>query len=168
MKRSRIVHKNNEIIISSEPSPLIARIILKLIIIISALIPIAAAIAMVISEIDFYFGVLISFILFWGIGIYLIKVFLWNKYGREILSYQPDKISYMADYKYFKDSICEISTDNLEASKVEKESGVIIKISNGDLTIMTVVPITIKEAENIIMETKTLYNSPSKRITYSG
>lgn len=168
MKRARIVHKNNEIIISSQPSPLIARIILKFIIIISALIPIAAVIAMIISEIGFHFGVLISFILFWGIGIYLIRVFLWNKFGREILSYQPDKISYLADYKYFKDSIREISTDNLDASKVEKESGVIVKFSNGESTIMTVLPITLKEAENIIMETKTRYNSPSKRFTYSG
>jgi hypothetical protein len=154
MKKSRIVHKNNEIIISSEPSAFIARIILIVIIIISILIPIAATIGMTITEIGFHFGILISFLLFWGIGIYLIRVFLWNTFGREIILYQPDKISYLADYKYFKDSRHEISTDNLEASIIEKESGGVIKFSNKESTIMTVLPIPLKEAENIIMEAK--------------
>jgi hypothetical protein len=162
MDKPCITYKDNERIIASESSSLFARVFLLLITIVSILIPFGATIVISISDIGFNIGILVSYALFWGIGVFLFRVFLWNSFGQEIITLQDDKIIYIADYRFFKDGRSEISTDGIEAISVHSESKglelVKIKISNGKSSIETVSPIPINDADKFINEIKTRYN----------
>ncbi len=41
----------------------------------------------------------------------MLRIVLWNNFGKEIISLSDDKLSYIADYKYFKDGCRELTTD---------------------------------------------------------
>lgn len=55
------------------------------------------------------FGIVITYILFWGSGIYMTRLLLWNIYGREVYRIEKGKLIYYVDYKYFKDNSKEVN-----------------------------------------------------------
>lgn len=69
------------------------------------------------------FGFLFSLIFSWLCGGYLLRLYLWNTYGREVFVIQSGKLIYYADYKLFKDrnkvisfnkiDICYLNNDEL-------------------------------------------------------
>lgn len=48
------------------------------------------------------FGIIITTIILWSSSFYLLRLFLWNKYGQEVFLYSHHKINYYHDYKFFK------------------------------------------------------------------
>ena len=110
-----------------------------------------------------HIGIAISFIFCWGIGFYLLRVTLWNSVGREVLTLNPDKISYIADYRLFKDGRQEIKTKDLETEIIyEDEPNKPIgrlKLKNKTTSIESVIQTTISELEELKIEIKTRYNN---------
>lgn len=78
-------------------------------------------------------GFIFSIVIFWWVAYYLLKLILWNLYGKEILGTQNDKLFRIIDYKNFqtKDLLPQISIrvkingnykdiDNVEKEKLIK------------------------------------------------
>ncbi|HTF03775.1 MAG TPA: hypothetical protein VK826_07100 [Bacteroidia bacterium] len=95
-------------------TPKSIRIILGVIVLSALLAPIVATISILASGSGLKFGLIVSYIISWAVGYYLLRVILWNTYGKEILTVEQDKFSYYCDYKYFKDAVKEIKTDQLQ------------------------------------------------------
>ncbi|NCP85604.1 MAG: hypothetical protein GW823_12125 [Bacteroidetes bacterium] len=100
------------IVIKGKSTPVLIKIILAIFLVICILMPIGATIFSF-GESGLHIGIVFSFILFWGIGFYLLRVILWNTFGQETLLLNTKKILYLADYKYFKDGKREIGIKNL-------------------------------------------------------
>lgn len=61
-------------------------------------------ITIVTLKIDFTFGSILVVFVAWYISFYFIRLFLWNKYGEEVITLQKNKIEIYYDYKYFVDN----------------------------------------------------------------
>ncbi|MEZ5071254.1 MAG: hypothetical protein R2751_09850 [Bacteroidales bacterium] len=149
----------DEYIVSSEPSPLFARILLLAITIISFLFPIIVTVVIAITEIQYQIGFIVTYMIFWGIGIFLFRAFLWNTYGKEIITCHNDKVSYVADYKYFRDGSCDIPAENLNVYILKRDAKGLIRLSSGDISIQTVSLLPIIELEQIKKEIESRYNT---------
>lgn len=55
------------------------------------------------------FGILISFILSGLVSVFLLRLYLWNKYGKEVFVIKDNSFIYYYDYKLFKDHHKEIT-----------------------------------------------------------
>jgi hypothetical protein len=143
---------NETIAINSEASSLAPRIILLVLTTISFLIPIAATIfAILILELKP--AILITYIIFGLSGYFFLKLYLWNKHGKEILSLKRDKINYHADYKIFIGNKREINSDAVKIeyleSVEEKENFGTLKLSNDNAIIETVIKLPLNDLERI-------------------
>lgn len=119
---SQIQITDNQITILSSRTPLFIRTVLTFIISICGLIPILVAIYMMTIGDGLHFGLAISIIIFWGLGFYLLRILLWNTYGKEILNLDQNKIQYLADYKLFKDGRQELTPDKIEIEIINENS----------------------------------------------
>jgi len=112
----------NKLIIKGSKSPLPIRITLIAVLLICLMIPIAATFLLMSERKGPHLGIFLSFLFFWGIGFYLLRIILWNTFGREILTLEDDKISYEADYRFFIDGKQNISTENIEVVAIPTQS----------------------------------------------
>jgi hypothetical protein len=143
---------NETIAINSDASSLAPRIILLVLTTISFLIPIAATIvAILILELKPV--IIITYIIFGLSGYFFLKLYLWNKHGKEILSLKRDKINYHADYKIFIGNKREINSDAVKIeyleSVEEKENFGTLKLSNDNAIIKTVIKLSLNDLERI-------------------
>jgi hypothetical protein len=162
MKQNQIKIHGSQLTICAKKAPLFIRIVLTLILSILIFIPLAVTFFVLNNEDVPRIGIAFSFILCWGIGFYLLRVTLWNSIGREILTLDPEKISYIADYRLFKDGRQEIKTKFLKTEIIyedepNKPFGR-LRLSNESTSIETVLQTTITELEEIRNEIKTRYN----------
>jgi hypothetical protein len=101
-------------------------------------------------------GIFIFFVIFWGIAFYLLRVVLWNSFGKEVITLFEDKISYHADFKFFTDSKQEINKEGLIVEIIQKtESGKTfgnLKLTNQNKVIETVLKADIQELTLIVQE----------------
>lgn len=109
MIKSRFEIENNGFVLLSSKMKQVPKIIFIFFISIAFLIPILATIIAISSEDGIKFGIIITFILFWGSGIYLTRLLLWNVYGREVFQIEKGRLNYHVDYKYFKDNSKDIN-----------------------------------------------------------
>jgi hypothetical protein len=159
---SHLTFSENEIIIKGKKVPPFILFSLTFILIISALIPIGAVGFRVLYGMGFHFGLILSFLIFWGIAIYLTRILLWNIYGKEILTLKQDKITYIADYKYFKDGKKEVQSSNLnieffEQSGSDEKNG-FLTINSDNNSIECSNKITRNQYDKIINKIETRYN----------
>ena len=111
--------KENYFSISVKKPPKILRITLILTILISILLPVILMSIMIIQRTELKIQIFLAFGLFWGIAYYLFRVFSWNNYGKEFFEFDNKKISYYADFKYFKDNARIIDNKNLMIEIIE-------------------------------------------------
>jgi hypothetical protein len=151
----------NQLIIKGRKSPLPVRITLILFLLICLLIPIAATFLLMAEKKGPHIGIFVSFLLFWGIGFYLLRIILWNTFGREIITLGDDKIFYEADYLFFKDSKTSISTKALEVVAAEVEDGKsalgVLIFSNENVNITTSLKAPLNEMSKIAEEIEKKY-----------
>ncbi|MCC5924274.1 MAG: hypothetical protein JJT77_10840 [Crocinitomicaceae bacterium] len=50
------------------------------------------------------FGLILSWIIFFGVGAWTLRLFLWNVFGREEIYIDDKTIHFHSNYKYFKDN----------------------------------------------------------------
>ena len=70
--------------------------------------PIAGMIAYVASGNGLHFGFFITIFIFSLFGFYLLRIALWNTYGKEVITLDDDSITYYAHYGWFKDTLKSI------------------------------------------------------------
>lgn len=161
MKFNTTEFKNNQLIIKGRKSPFVIRATLTVVLLICILIPIIVAASLMSERKGPHIGLFLGFFFLWGIGFYLLRIILWNTYGREVLTFESDKIIYEADYGFFKDGKAIISTTNIEltamASANEKIPLGVFELSNEEKQITTVLKLPFEELTKIKSEIEGRY-----------
>ena len=158
--------KNNHLTLTSKPSPLFVRILILFFSLISILLPIGGMIGSMVSGNGFHFGFLMVIGFFGLIGFYLLRVFLWNSYGKEVILFNQNKVTYEADYKWFKDGkkIKNIDSPSYSIKSIgyEDENFGALVINSEQDTLESVVKMPNKQLEDLILELKTTANNTYK------
>ena len=166
MNNSQIKFESNRencFTISVKKPPKIIQISLLIIILISVLFPIIIMSAMIILRAELKIGIFFAFALFWGIAYYLFRVWTWNLNGKENYEFGEEKISYFADFKYFKDSQTQIENKEikLEINEIidgkNKYEQLVIKNENDKIE--SCIKVSPREMNNLIERLKTTPNN---------
>ena len=107
----------------------------------------------------YVFGMIASSLL----GFYILRYALWNSFGKEIIELRSEKISYITDYKFFRDKKNYIRKDHLTFSYrtigyIEDQMGC-LNIHVGEEIIQSVVKMPILDIENLLKKLTTI-NKP--------
>tara|TARA_R110002050_G_scaffold68995_2_gene149408 strand:+ start:680 stop:1165 length:486 start_codon:yes stop_codon:yes gene_type:complete len=156
MENNQITIKENQVIIKSSKSPLAIRITLIVILLICFLIPIAATMSIMFERKGPHIGIFLAFLFFWGIGFYMLRLILWNTFGREIITIEKDTIIYEADFRYFRDGKSVISSKELEVRVIpieeEKTNLGILLFTSGDQQLASVLKVPLHKLAEIAAE----------------
>tara|TARA_R110002073_G_scaffold335671_1_gene528377 strand:+ start:55 stop:534 length:480 start_codon:yes stop_codon:yes gene_type:complete len=141
-------------------SPLFVRGIMFFFSFLSFTLPLIGILLSLSMDKPFHIGYLVGLFLFGLIGFYLLRISLWNTYGKEIIKLDIPKISYEANYGWFIDGKRSINSEIINygikpIGYVEDKKGV-LTIGNEKTKIESVVKMPIFQIEELI---KTLNNS---------
>lgn len=131
--------------------------LLKCIIVFSIIAPIAILVAFLIffddSLINFTF--IFTFLIFWGVATYFIRLYLWNRFGTEHYIISQNKLNYFYRYKYFKDRNRNIDFKSLKIGKLKDNTILFLNDSNFEINNSKYsLVFYIDNEETIITETK--------------
>jgi hypothetical protein len=162
MKNCHVEINGDQILIRARKGPIGIRLFLWAILVINLLAPIAGGIFYLSQGDGPHIGLFISIGLTWLIGYLLLRIILWNSFGKEVISLLDNAISYRADYKWFSGSHKTIKTYNdmdVISNTWEAIDGYErLYIQSEEDSIMSVLDIK-KEDLNLIREKiKTRYN----------
>ncbi len=153
---------NNTLELHVQKSPIIIRTVFFVFAFAFFLFPILGAISAIIVLKSFHISYLISIGIFSLLGFYLLRISLWNTYGKKTLSFSGNKIIYEADYGWFKDAKKEISVEDTRYSFVrigyEEDNNGILLVENKNEKIQCAVKLPIENLEWIIKEIETKTN----------
>lgn len=99
----------NELTLEAKKAPFILRAMMYLFAFISFILPITGMIIGLAAGNGFHFIYFLSIVMFGLIGFYLLRVSLWNSFGKETIRFNKEQIIYEADYGWFKDGKKEIN-----------------------------------------------------------
>lgn len=161
MKASDVTFSQNQIIITGVKSPLATRIPILVLAIVCALIPFAVLGYRLVEGLGFHISIVIMILFFGAFSYSLLRTLLWNTYGREILLFKEDTITYTTDYKHLKGSSFGIQSDiSTQFSYVNKEQDTyLFKIENEFDCIESVLPITIYYIRKLQQELNIRYQT---------
>ncbi len=162
---------NNILHLKIKKSPLLIQLVLFSLTIVTVLLPLTA-IGLAISDgSGFKFIYLISIGLFSLMGFYLLRVSLWNTYGEEIIDITEAKITYVANYGWFKDGKRELlfgaQTYSIKQIGYKEENIGILVIDSDGGTIESVVKISIPELQELINILETISSKGSMSYLFS-
>jgi hypothetical protein len=152
---NQIEFKDNILILRVKKSNIFSRSILYLITVLSAVLPLGGFFVNLINGGEFKFFNLIFLLLFGLIFFYMLRISLWNTYGKEVINISKNKLKYTADYNWFKDKIKEFDYENITftLNKVgyeEDNKGVLVIDFNNGTVLETVTKIDTKTIHDCI------------------
>ncbi|MGJ8683396.1 MAG: hypothetical protein ACSHWW_02150 [Nonlabens sp.] len=106
MKQIKIT--NNKLTIHAQPAALIVTIVLGFLLFMIAGLMTAIFLG-IFNGGGFHFSYLIGLGILGLLGWHFIRMFLWNRNGKEILTIEDNKLKYIADYGKFKDGAQEMN-----------------------------------------------------------
>ena len=149
---------DNNLILRTPNSPLVLRIFLYLITLITGLLVISKLEHLVFSGDEIKILDLGILGIYGLIFFFILRISLWNTFGSENITISDNKIEYYADYGWFKDNkkSFELNNTTFELLKVgnEKDNKAVLIIHNGEDKIQTVSEQPLSDLENIIEEIK--------------
>ncbi|MDZ7846822.1 MAG: hypothetical protein U5L96_08655 [Owenweeksia sp.] len=95
-------------------APLFILAVLMLMLVILAAMPVAVTFFALTLGDGLHIGIGFSFLFCWGVGVYLLRIYLWNSVGREVLILNGAQVMSVADYGFFKVGHKEIRVDGLK------------------------------------------------------
>jgi len=152
---NQIDFKQNHLILRVKKSPLLGRVLLYLITFLSIALPLGGFIANIINGGELKFFNLVFLFIFGLIAFYMLRVSLWNTYGSEVIQFDNNKLTYVADYHWFKDKVKEFTFENIEydikqVGYEEDNKGVLVIKFDDDKVLETVTKIPIPDLESLI------------------
>nr|WP_299202434.1 hypothetical protein [uncultured Brumimicrobium sp.] len=115
MKQYQI--EGNKLILKVKKSPLFIRIIFFTVAILFFIMPLAGMLMYISLGNGFHIGFLMGVFFFGIMGFYILRMALWNTYGKETITFNKDQIKYIADYGWFKDGSTSVKTpDSIDYS----------------------------------------------------
>ena len=124
--------------------------ILLLLSVISGIIVLILIITGLVTGFDIISVIVICVLL--GCSIYMIRMLLWIRYGKEILDISDkNRLIYIADYGYFKDTQPAISLSdlNIEFVSVAEDDKITLLFYKDQQKIHTVHPLSLAEAQQV-------------------
>lgn len=155
----QIEFNQNQLKLRVKKSPLLGRLILYLITFLSITLPLGGFIVNMISNVGLSFFHILFLFIFGLIAFYMLRVSLWNTYGFEFIQFGNNKLTYVADYHWFKDKVKEFSFENINydikpMGYEEDNKGVLILKFDNDRVLGTVAKIPISDLESLINSLK--------------
>ena len=129
-----IQNENNgrlDVMLETVKAPFSIRLFLGIFMVIGFLTPVAVFILNLYKDIEFGFSFVTTVIIGLLVGFYLLRLILWNTYGKEYLAIYSNRINYQCDYKYFKGS-----KKTIQGSQIRVEPKWDPRVSGGKLKIM--------------------------------
>lgn len=163
MKNCHVEINGDQILIYARKGPIGIRLFLWVILAINLLAPIASGIFYLSQGDGPHIGIFISIGLTWLIGYPLLRIILWNSFGKEVISLLDNKITYTADYKWFSGSMKTIKTHNkmdITSNTWEAKDGYErLYIQSEEDSIVSVLDIKKEKFNQIREKIKTRYNN---------
>jgi amino acid transporter len=97
------VLSEKELILTVKKTPLFVRAVMFVFSFAFFFMPLLGFVYSLTIGMGFHFGFLIGLFIFGLMGFYLLRISLWNTYGKEKISFGDRTLSYEADYGWFKD-----------------------------------------------------------------
>jgi len=97
------------------------------------------------------------------IAFYMLRVSLWNTYGAEIIHFEKNKLTYTADYRWFKDGLKEFDFEKIDftiqkAGYEEDHKGVLVIKFDEKEMFETVSKFPLSDLEILLINLKALYS----------
>lgn len=85
---------------------------------------------------------------------HFLKLVLWHIYGKELIMFSKDRVTYTADYRMFQESKQEIPLDTQTSMSVvdHKDGSVYLRLSHGEQHIETVILVPRGQFKNFAWE----------------
>lgn len=86
----------------------------------------------------------------------MLRVSLWNTYGFELIQFDNNKFSYVADYHWFKDKVKKFTFENINydikpVGYEEDNTGVLVIKFDDDKVLETVTKVSISDLASLII-----------------
>ena len=89
-------------VISQGKAPFSIRLFLGIFMLVGFLTPVISLVVSFYKDLEIGFSFITTVIIGLLVGFYLLRLILWNTYGKEILMVSADRIDYHCDYRYFR------------------------------------------------------------------
>lgn len=109
--------EGNKLTLIVKPSPVFIRALLFIISFMLFILPIFSMISYISEGKGTHAGFFVSIFIFGLLGFYLLRVTLWNSYGKEELVFSKNQCTYVANYGWFKDRIKTKPFDTINFGK---------------------------------------------------
>ena len=153
--------QNNLLKLSVRKSPLFIRSVLFLLAFAFFIFPSTGMLVSITSGDGFRFFHLIAIGIFSLLGFYLLRIALWNTYGEEIILISKDKLTYEANYGWFKDAKKTIAFESIDYSILpigyEEDNKGALVIENRETKIECAVKMPKEQLEELILLVKNKY-----------
>ena len=122
----------NVITITVNRSPLLFRCFLGILVLLIIFTPIMAAYFQIEFRRGLNFWLLLTCVIFWGLGIHLFKMLYWNTYGKEKICIDQDRLVYESNFNWFgsKKKVLKNKQLEIKITPVSQE-----QLATGTLTI---------------------------------
>ena len=94
---------NNILILRVRKAPMFVRSVMFFFTFLFFLLPLTGMILGLAMGKGMHIGYLIGLFIFGLLGFYMLRMSLWNTYGKEIIIFNHESVTYLADYCWFKD-----------------------------------------------------------------
>lgn len=105
MRNTQYELNNNLLVIKVKKAPFFVRTVMFFFSFLFFILPLTGMILGLSMGKGMHVGYLIGLLFFGILGFYMLRISLWNTFGQEIIKFEKDKITYVADYGWFKDGV---------------------------------------------------------------
>ena len=148
--------KGNELVMRVKKAPFFVRSTMFFLTSLFFLLPLTGMILSLAMGNRMHIGYLIGVFIFGLLGFYMLRMSLWNTYGKEIITFNHKSLIYLADYGWFKDGKKQKEINTPTEYSIRKigyedynEGGLVI---GSDDPIICVTKIPINELEELIIK----------------
>ena len=148
--------ENNQLTLYVKRSPALMRIFMFVFSFLFFILPIAGMIDYASSGKGMHFSFFVIIFIFSLLGFYLLRLALWNTYGKEELKFSNKTITYQANYGWFNDGIKTVDIEPLNFTILpvgyeEDKKGVLI-IGENECIVECVTKMPVSELKKLIAE----------------
>ncbi len=161
MNENQLSISHDEIIITGKKGPLFIRIFLSIVSFICFMIPVFSGTELV-SDLDYPMLAFFALLFFFSfMGLFMLRIVLWNSMGKERLKFKKEYVQYIADYGWFRSKKVSLETDELvlevlDLNESEPDLGT-LRFSNESELIETALELPKEELEKIVQACRARY-----------
>lgn len=156
-QKKQVQLNGNQLLLTVKKAPVFVRLTLFIFAFLAFLMPLLGMVFYISDGNGFHIGFLFGFFFFGVIGFYLLRIALWNTYGKEVVTFHRSELTYLANYGWFSGSEKRIERDNVITFSTRKigyedqnKGGLVVEISGTTIQCVTKMPIV--QLEDLVNE----------------